>query len=75
MRKVFKTAVLVCTFLMPILSKAQPPTFDDESPYGVTDVPFDDGVFVLVAIAIAYGLLRMWTYKKALKSKKVVVNS
>ena len=55
---------------LPILLKAQPPTFDDESPYGVTDVPFDDNVWWLVAAGLCYGAFMMIAYKNLEKLKK-----
>ena len=67
MKNFDKALLMICVLVMPALLHAQPPTFDDESPYAVTDVPFDDGVFVLVAIAMFYGIFKILAYKKSVK--------
>ncbi|MDQ6815563.1 MAG: hypothetical protein M3040_17675 [Bacteroidota bacterium] len=73
MKRICKVALLMCIFFMPSLLKAQPPSFDNESPlYGVTDVPFDDGVFLLVGLAVVYSLLKVRVYNKAQKDKKII---
>lgn len=60
-----KILLMLLVMNLPILLKAQPPTFDDESPeFGVKDVPFDDNVWLLVVVAVFYGGFRIMTYKK-----------
>ena len=60
-----------------ILFAQSPPPFDGESPYGVTDVqvPFDDGVTLLVGATIVYGLFRIWVYKRNERLKKELVKA
>lgn len=67
-----KVRAIIILFVMslPCLVFAQPPDFTGESPYGVTDVPFDDGVNLLVIAAIVYGLFKVWAYRKNEKMKK-----
>jgi len=64
-RKGFAIAVF---FLLTtcVLHAQEPPGFEDESPWGVTDaqVPFDDWVFVLVAVVIGYVLIKAKIYTK-----------
>jgi hypothetical protein len=66
--KVLLSVVVLC---LPALAHAQfdpPPDFEPQ----VYDVPFDDGVVVLVAGAIAYGLYKVWEFKKT--PKKAIKN-
>lgn len=66
----FKRMVIALVVMaLPIIMYAQgsPIDFDGESPYGVTDVPFDDGVGLLVAVGVVYGLLKIRAYKKSTK--------
>jgi hypothetical protein len=70
MTKFVKILLIVCLLSAPALLQAQPPTFDHESPYGVTDVPFDDDVKYLVGIGLLYGIYRVWAYKKEVRNKK-----
>ncbi|GEO10323.1 PID-CTERM protein-sorting domain-containing protein [Segetibacter aerophilus] len=76
--RMFKRMVIVLVVMaLPIIMHAQgsPIDFDGESPYGVTDVPFDDGVGLLVAVGVVYGLLKIRAYKKAQKSKNVLLQN
>ena len=72
MVKLFKVALVICIVSMPVLVKAQPPGFDDESEFGVTDVqvPFDGGVGLLVSAAIVVGLKKARDTKKSEKVNK-----
>jgi hypothetical protein len=73
--KVFAIAVLFLLFTPSILqaqgSDEPPPPFDE----GVTDVPipFDDWVFVLVAIVVAYVLVRAKMYKADKNNKESIL--
>lgn len=66
--------LLIILSLPSLLFADDLPPFDGESPYGVTDVqvPIDNGVFVLVAIAVAYGLMKTFQYKKSKKNFSVI---
>jgi hypothetical protein len=74
MKKSIRMFIVLFIIGLPKLLFARrddPINFDGESPYGVTDVPFDDGVGLLVAVGVVYGILKIRAYKKAEKSKRV----
>lgn len=73
MIKFKRVFLMMCVLAMPALLKAQPPTFDDESPYGVTDVPFDDNIYILIAVAVIYGGVKIWSHNKAEKNKEALL--
>ena len=62
-----KVLMLSFLFSIPAILFAQPGF--DEQVYDVA-VPFDDGVGVLLAIGIGYGLLRVILYRVHKKRKK-----
>lgn len=65
-------ALMMLMWVPTLLFAQSPPPFDAESPFGVTDVqvPFDEGVDLLIAAGIAYGLLRIRAHKRNQKLKK-----
>jgi hypothetical protein len=70
--RMIRRIMIVLLVMAPVLIFAQggsPIDFDGESPYGVTDVPFDDGAGLLVVAGVVYGLLKLRAYKKAEKSR------
>jgi hypothetical protein len=78
MRMFRRIMIVLVVMALPILMYAQGGSaidFDGESPYGVTDVPFDDGVGLLVAVGVVYGLLKIRAYKKVQKSTKVLLQN
>ena len=72
MVKLFRAILMLSIISMPVLAGAQPPEF--EEPFGVKDVPFDDNIYILIAVAIIYGGLKIWSHKKAEKNKKILLH-
>ena len=59
--KKMRSLLIIVILSFPVLVKAQtPPDFEPQ----VYDVPFDGGVGFLVAVAIAYGLFKVWEKRK-----------
>jgi hypothetical protein len=61
LKKIKKLGLIILMWCMPALLKAQG-GFDDNTLDN--PVPFDDGVYFLVAVAVAYGLRIAYTKKK-----------
>lgn len=72
LNKVYKTLLIVCLFVLPIITKAQPPNIDEDPNYGVEDVrvPLDTDVMVLVGLVVLYGIAKIviarWNDKRTI---------
>jgi len=65
--QVIACALLLILFLLPSISHAQPPIFDDD----VNDVPIDGGLSLLAAAGVGYGANKL---KRKKASKHSAVN-
>ena len=64
--------LLVASIFLPGIMNAQPyPPPPDLGDGQVYDVPLDDNIYLLIIVAVIYGIFRIWSDRKAKKQAAI----